>query len=176
MWNTRQTLFFAPLLLSVTMGATDCEYYSDVIVPSSDTSPPAAYDGVWRGGEYQAIRPSGSTGLTFHIKPGQPVFAVSSGIDPEGLRKITMSTGGGWLCCNGNVCSSTSSLSVPIVETQAGTVGSTVSSGIWTAVEVKLPSCNPGYTMMSFGFTWTTQAENFHNGKVTSATHHIVYP
>jgi hypothetical protein len=176
MWNTRQALFFAPLLLSVTMGATDCEYYSDVVVPSSDSTPPTAYDGVWRGGEYQVIRPSGSTGLIFHIKPGQPVIAVSSGIDPQGLRKITMSSDVGWLCCDGDICSSTSSLSVPIVETQAGTVGSTVSSGIWTGQEVDLPGCNPGYTLESFRYTWTTKAENFHGGKVTSATHQIVYP
>ncbi len=176
MWNTRQALFFAPLLLAVTMGATDCEYFTDVVVPSSDSSPPTAYDGVWRGAEYETIRVSGGSGLTYHIDPGQPVIAVSSAIDPDGLRKLTTSTGVGWTCCQDNLCSHTGGLSVPHVETQAGTVGSTVSSGLWYGIEVELPTCNPGYTLTSFAFTWRTEGENFHGGKVTSATHRIVYP
>ena len=173
----RQALFTAPLLLALTMGATNCEYFTDTVVPASDSTPPTAYDGVWRGGEYEVLRPSGNNGITFHFTPGETVFAVSSAIDPEGLRKLTMSTEEGWLCCSGNICSSSSSLSVPLVETQSGTVGSTVSTGIWNAVEIhELPTCNSGYTLTSYGFAWTTEGENFHGGEVTSAKHRIVYP
>jgi hypothetical protein len=181
MWNKRQALFFGPLLLSLTMGATDCEYFSNVVVPASDSTPPTAYDGVWRGSEYEILRPSGNSGFTYHFTPGLPVFAISSGIDPEGLRKLTMYTDSGWLCCSEgggeNVCSVAGGLSSPIVETQPGTVGSTVSSGIWTYVEIaSLPKCQSGWTLKSYHFSWRTEAENFHGGKVTSATHKIVYP
>lgn len=172
----RQALFTAPLMLLLTMGSTDCEHFSNVVVPASDSTPPTAYDGVWRGGEYEVLRPSGNSGFVYHIDPGETVFAMASAIDPQGLRKLTMSTEGGWTCCSGNICSTSSGLSVPYVETQAGTVGSTVSTGIWHAVEVKLPTCNPGYTLTSFGFAWTTVGENFHGGTVTSAKHRIVYP
>lgn len=177
MWTRRQALFLAPLLLSVTMGATDCEYFGDTIVPRSDTTPPTAYDGVWRDGEYQAFRASGGSGLIYHITPEEAVFAVSSAIDPEGLHKLTMWTESSWMCCQGNICSLSSSLSMPLEETQAGSVGSIVSDGIWNAVEVRdLPTCNPGYTLTFYRFAWTTEAENFHGGKVTSAKHKIVYP
>src|SRR5262245_56732743 len=128
MRNKRQVIFFAPLLLAVTMGSTDCEYFSETVVPASDPTPPVAYDGVWRGSEFEVVHVSGATGLTYHIQPGQKVVAIASAIDPEGLRKLTVSTDWGRRCCQGNICSVTSSLSIPFVETQPGTVGSTVST------------------------------------------------
>lgn len=172
----RQALVTAPLMLLLTMGATDCEYFSDTVVPASDSTPPTNYDGVWRGGEYAVLRPSGNDGFIYHIDPGETVFAMASAIDPQGLRKLTISIESGRRCCSGDVCSVSSGLSVPYVETQAGTVGSTVSTGIWHAMEVELPSCNPGWVLTSYGFAWTTEGENFHGGKVTSAKHRIVYP
>jgi hypothetical protein len=180
MWSSRQVIFFGPLLLALTMGATDCEYFSNVVVPSSDSSPPITYDGVWQGGDWQIIRQSGNSGFTYPIQAGEHVIAIASGIDPQGLRKLTMYTEESWSCCSfgggENVCSSASPLSVPRVETQAGTVGSTVSTGIWTGVDVgKLPGCQSGWTLMSYRFKWRSEAENFHGGKVTSATHQIVY-
>jgi len=176
MWTTRQAIFFAPLLLSITMGATDCEYFSTTVVPLTDPTPPTTWDGVWKGAEYQILRSSGNPGFTYHISPGETVFAISSAIDDGGLYKLTMSPDSGWTCCQGNICSGSSGLSAAIIDTQPGTVGSTVSTGIWDYVEVRLPSCNLGYTLVGYQFKWTTQGQNFHGGKTTSATHKIVYP
>jgi hypothetical protein len=178
MKNTRQTLLLAPLLLAVTMGSTDCEYFGETTVPASDPSPPTSYDGVWRGGEYVAIGASyASSGITYHFTPGQTVIAVSSAIDTEGVRKVTLSGAHSWQCCQGNICSSTSSASTPITDTQSGSVGSTVSNGIWVGQAIsQLPTCNSGYTLKHYRFAWTTYAENFYGGKVTSPVHQIVYP
>jgi hypothetical protein len=52
-----------------------------------------------------------------------------------------------------------------------------VSNGIWVGQAInQLPACNPGYTLTHYRLAWTTYAENFHGGKVTSPVHQIVYP
>jgi hypothetical protein len=72
-------------------GSTDCEAYHDVIVPSSDSTPPITWDGVWRfGNGYDTLRiTSSGSGVTYYYTPGTQVYAVSSGADSEGLRKVT---------------------------------------------------------------------------------------
>ncbi|HEX7842498.1 MAG TPA: hypothetical protein VF469_33725 [Kofleriaceae bacterium] len=158
------------------MGATDCQYFSSTTVPATDTTPPATWDGVWTNGDYAALRANPGS-FIYHIPLGAQVIAVSSGMDDGGVSKVTTATEEGWLCCSGNICSSTGSLSSPTIATQDGSIGSTVSNGVWTGLTVQAHNfCNAGFTLTSYRFAWTTTAEDFHGNKTVGSTQQIVYP
>ena len=166
----------APLFLCLTMGATDCQYFYSTTVPATDTTAPATWDGVWTNGDYVELVTNPGA-FTHHVALGEEVIAVSSGIDDGGVSNVTMATEESWLCCSGNICSDTESLSSPIVATQAGSVGATVSSGVWTGPAVQvIDSCNVGYTLASYRFAWTTTTVDFHGNKTVGARQQIVYP
>lgn len=74
-----------PLFLCLTMGATDCQYFSSTAVPAVDTTAPATWDGVWANGDYvELITNPGS--FIHHVTLGTQVIAVASGIDDGGVR------------------------------------------------------------------------------------------
>lgn len=170
------TVLVAPVLLAFTMGSTDCDSYSTVTVPAADTTPPVVLDGVYDQAAASWIVLQGG-GAVYHITPGKLVTAVSSGVDSGGTRKVTMAIETGWQCCQGDICSRTSSLASPIVDSQAGAVGSSVSDGVWVGTIIgQLPVCNPGYALTSYRFAWTTTIEDFHGNKVVAPTNQAVYP
>lgn len=173
------TALVAPVLLAFTMGSTDCDSYSTVVVPAADTTVPFALDGVYdqATADWIELQETSVNGVTYHITPGKLVTAVSSGLDSGGTRKVTMATETGWQCCQGNICSNTSSLAAPIVDGQSGGVGSSVSNGVWVGTIIgKLPTCNPGFTLTGYRFAWRTTVEDFHGNKVVSATNQALYP
>lgn len=178
MWTRRQAFFLAPMLLALTMGSTDCSAFGTVTIPSFDTTPPETADAVWRNNEYVALGGTMLGGaITYHLSPGETVIAVASGVDEGGVRKVTMSIDRFWKCCQGNICSNTSSSSTPVIGTQSGSVGSVVSDGVYVGSVVgTLPTCNPGYTLKAYRFAWWTMAEDFHGLMRSSPTHQIVYP
>lgn len=167
----------SPLFLCLTMGATDCQYFSTATVPEVDTTPPNTWDAVWVSGEYVNLTLTGHRSI-YHLAPGATVIALSSGVDSGGVSKVTMGPSESWVCCQGDICSLTESLSVPIVATQAGGVGSVVSDGVWAGLAVKAPTsaCTGGATLASYRFTWATTAEDFHGNKAFGALQTIAYP
>jgi hypothetical protein len=174
--RARHALLLAPILLLLTTGYTDCQYFTKVTVPASDTGAPTTYDAVWKGGEYVEGAIPGQD-LEYHITPGETVIALSSAIDSGGLKKLTMYSSFRYTCCNSsNICSVTQPLSVPKTETQPGGVGSTVSNGIWLYSGVSLPSCSSGFSLRSYTFGWSTEAEDFHGNITRGESQRIVYP
>jgi hypothetical protein len=156
------------------MGSTDCQYFSTTTVPATDTTAPTAWDAVWTNGDYaKVINSPGS--FTYHIPLGGHVIAIASAIDGGGVRKVTMQTDEIWTCCSGNICSSSEAFEVPTVATQSGSVGATVSTGVWTGLDVTTGSAPCG-ALTSYQFSWTTTAEDFHGNKVVGAMQRIVYP
>jgi hypothetical protein len=180
----RYPALFGPMLLLITMGATDCEYFDTVTVPAVDNSAPTVFDGVWLLDldDYDVLEPSYSGDvIKYHFVPGEPVFPIGSAIDSGGLKKLTISTEVSWTCCDASktICSNTQSISSPIVETQSGGVGSSVSNGIYsgTAVGPSLPTCSGSTPVLkSYRFSWTTTGQNFHGGITTGKKHSIVWP
>lgn len=171
-------LALSPLLLLLCMGSTDCDAYSDVTVPASDSTPPDTYDGVWWDGSYQELGSQNATVL-YHISPGESVLAISSGLDAGGVKKVVMSPELAWQCCSGNICSNTTSLMASLSDTQPGSVGATVSNGLWVGTEVKMPAASPcqaGWVLTSWSYSWRTVATNFHNKSRTSPLRRVVYP
>jgi hypothetical protein len=167
----------SPLFLCLTMGATDCQYFSTTTVPAADTTVPVTWDAVWVGGNYVNLIPNTGS-FIYHIAPGTSVIALSAGMDSGGVSKVSMAGWERWVCCSGNICSLSEPLSVPIVATQDGSVGATVSDGVYTGRFVSVPTraCNAGYTLESYSFTWMTTAEDFFGNKTSGARQTIVYP
>lgn len=166
-----------PLFLCLTMGATDCQLFSSTTVPVTDTPPPVTWDAIWLNGSYIQLAPTGSS-FTYHITPGATVIALSSAMDDGGVSKITTGAFSGWTCCRGSICERAESLSVPVVTTQAGSIGSTVSNGVWWGQVVTGPStdCGNGFTLTSYAYSWGTTAEDFHGNQASGQFQRIVYP
>jgi hypothetical protein len=181
MTKTMYRILASGFLLAVTMGNSECEDFEDVTVPASDSSPPVTLDGVWWESEWIELE-GPSSAISYHLAPGEEVLAISSAVDSGGLKKLTMSSEVAWTCCtilSPVVCSATQSISAPIVRTQAGVVGSTVSNGLFTGQGVDaitLPSCQAGYVLKSYRFSWRTIGEDFHGNTRTSQKHSILYP
>lgn len=172
----RRALLLAPIVGLLATGYTDCKYFTKVTVPSSDTNSPTTYDGVWKGGDYVEGAIPGQD-FEYHITPGETVLAVSSAIDSGGLKKLTMRSSFRYTCCNSsNICSITQPISVPQTDEQAGGPGSTVSNGLWLYSGVSLPSCSSGFTLRSYRFGWSTEAEDFFGHKTFGESQAIVYP
>lgn len=174
----KTALALSPLLLLLCMGSTDCEAYSLVTVPTSDSTAPDTYDGIWWDGEYQDLG-SQDASVVYHITPGEQVIAIGSGLDQGGVKKVVMAPEMSWTCCSGGVCSNTSSIMASITDTQGGGVGSTVSNGLWVGTGVTMPAaspCNAGWTLKSWSWSWRTTATNYHNKSRTSPLRRIVYP
>lgn len=167
----------SPLFLCLTMGATDCQYFSSTTVPAADTTPPLTWDGVWVDGTYVDLTLS-PWSFVYHVAAGTSVVALSSGMDSGGVSKVTMSVSESWVCCLGDICSVVEPLWVPIVATQDGSVGATVSDGVWQGRVVQTPSkvCKGSSTLESYRFMWSTTAEDFFGNKTTGALQTIVYP
>jgi hypothetical protein len=166
----------SPFLLLLTTGATECQYFSSTTVPAVDTSPPAVLDGVWINNEFLELVGNPDS-FEHHLGLNQPVVAVASAIDTGGVRKVEMITEVGWSCCSGNICSSTQSLSAPIIATQNGAVGGTVSNGVWTGAGVEFTNpCRSGTSLRGYRFAWQTTAEDFHGNTATGAWQTIRFP
>jgi hypothetical protein len=183
MSNTRRALFLAPVALLLATGATDCEYFETVTVPSSDTTPPDIYDAVWWDGVHKMIRGQ-TTDLTYHLASGEEVLAISSGKDAGGVKKVTMARSWSWTCCDyfggEPTCSTSQTLASGKVATQPGGVGQQVSNGVWIEQDVKMPSpsslCSAPDILTSWSFSWTTTAENFHGKTRTGPKRTAVWP
>lgn len=155
-------------------GWTDCDNFSPVVVPATDTSLPITFEGVYQTSEY--VDGTVDQPMTYHLAPGERAFAVGAGIDAGGLRKLTMFTSQRYTCCRGSLCTSTVSSSVPQSETQAGGTGSTVSNGIYLYNYVVMPNCGTGSTLRSFSHGWFVVAEDFKGNSRTSRGSAMVYP
>ena len=161
----------SPLFLCVTMGFTDCQFFSSTTVPAADTQPPTTLDAVWSNGNYvQVAVNSGS--LLYHIPLGTTVVAVSSAIDDGGVSNVTMMSAEVWQCTAGP---QSGRLSDPIVATQNGGIGSTVSNGVWTGIGVTTPNCGLDQ-LQYYYFIWWTIAEDFHGNTMTGNREIIAYP
>lgn len=179
----RYPYVFAPLLLLLTMGSTECESYQTVTVPSADTTPPSTIDGVWWDGEYKVLK-TGSNVINYHLAPGETsVLAVSSGLDSGGVKRLYMYSNESWQCClpGPTSCTNFTNANLPYSELQPGAVGSSVSNGMWYGVEAKkrstgYPDCPGGKYVNWWKFNWHTRAENFHGQFTIGPTHTIMYP
>lgn len=182
----RYPYVFAPLLLSMTMGSTDCENFEDVVIPATDTTPPMTVDGVWWDGEYKVLKASSNTdAIVYHLPAGETsVLAISSAIDSGGVQSVNMHWTERWECCSsGNVnCQTLYAFSAPSTygDYQLGEPGDTVSNGIWYGREAKkrqtVIDCPGGKYVKNWKFEWHTRGFNFQHDSTIGKTHTILWP
>ncbi|MCY0988515.1 hypothetical protein OV203_15390 [Nannocystis sp. ILAH1] len=158
-------------LLALAMALVGCDYFYDVTVPASDSTPPVAWAAVYRAEVYEAISGGTQTPLSFEVAdPNLYYLVIAAGTDAGGTRKVTMNHEFTRTCVQGDLGQNTSGLLAPFVDTQSGSVGSTVSNGVWTGPLVRLSdyaTCNPGWTLSYVAYEWTATAEDFHGNTAT---------
>jgi hypothetical protein len=144
------------------MGFTDCQFFNNTTVPAFDDQSPSRVDAVWSNGNYLQIAVNTDT-LLYDLPLGTSVVAVSAAIDNGGVRELETVFNEQKECCIlGSISCITYQLrSGSTVLLQDGSVGSTVSDGIWTGSLVTAPDCDPGFTLQWYRFAWWTIAEDF---------------
>lgn len=168
----RKNSFLSSMLLLLTVGSSaGCDYFSDVVVPTFDFDPPIAMAGVYRGGQYLAVSNNNGTPLSYQVSSLDDYYIpFGAGIDDGGMKRMTMQPEFNRVCTRGTLGQSQSGLLVPIVRTQSGSAGATVSNGLWDGPVLRLrdyAQCNPGFTLSYVEYTWRVTAEDF-GGNSTS--------
>ncbi|WP_096328875.1 hypothetical protein [Nannocystis exedens] len=157
-------------LLGLGLALVGCDYFYDVTVPASDSTPPVAWAAVWRQDVYEAVSSSdGGAALSFAVPdPNDYYMLIGAGTDDGGTKKVTIQQEFSRTCIQGDIGQLQTGLLVPMVETQSGTVGATVSNGVWTGPMVRLSdyaTCDSGWTLSHVAYLWHVTAEDFHGNK-----------
>src|SRR5689334_3790340 len=106
-------LGFAALVFAFATGFTNCEWFSDVTVPATDTDAPTVWNAVWAGGEHKVLSPGGDW-ISYRVAPGDTVIAMGAGTDPGGTHKVTIYSSWEHTCCKGSICSTSQPITVPV--------------------------------------------------------------
>lgn len=161
---------------------SSCEWFSNVVVPATDTDSPTLWNGVYdvSAGQYVALATSAGAGpiaTQFGVAladQSNTYLAVGAAIDPGGVAEVSLD-GRVELSCWGpdGKDYSWSSREVP-TEYQHGSVGATVSNGLWTYGVIRFdqyltmcPSIIPGGHFRFVDYEWTTEGIDF-AGHITS--------
>ena len=152
-----------------------CELFEDTVVPASDGTPPVAAPTLYQDGDY--IWATGKTWITDSKTEG--FLALAACYDMGGARAVTLNRHVTALYALGDLGVYQSASLVPLVATQSGAVGETVSNGVWTGDWVQpgsmFPPTKDGMPLQYVEYTWSVTAENFHGGISTTQGGRIVY-
>jgi hypothetical protein len=177
--RTIAKLSLAATLFFCATGYTQCEYFGNTTVPSSDGDRPVNYELVWTG-TYDALVVDGYEPMSYAMTdPYATVMAVSAAIDGGGVRKIRQEWAVEYECCqkNSSICYTESHQPTGSSEdVQSGGPGSTVSNGMWLAQGVNPSSyCPSNYDVDAFYFGWGTYAEDFFGHVRQTSSGRITY-
>lgn len=151
-----------------------CKYFSDTTIPFFDFDDPVAWSSVYQGGTYTKIWSAPGGNAHAISNPNEVFWILSATMDDGGARRVTQgwSVHQGCTSWDGKFGKSITSDGVALTETQSGSVGDTVSDGVWTGRPLKFADlmvpCGYGYVMSSLSVSWTTTAEDFAGNKRTS--------
>jgi hypothetical protein len=157
---TRTLLFLTFIPLS---GYTSCKYFSTTTVPATDSTPPIAVASLVRGAD-QLIRFGELIETTHDLNENFiPIGAI---YDNGGARSVTMHQSVRVRCRQGSLAQLSIVHFLPISDTQAGSVGSSVSDGIWVGEGFRFSTyaalCNPGFVVEEIRYGWSFSGDNFH--------------
>jgi hypothetical protein len=153
-----------------------CQYFSNVVIPAVDTTPPSAIAGVYdvEQGKYVALG-FGIQSVYYDVyDPTTTLMAVGSTYDQGGAKSVSMTAEWVYYCedSSGDVGILTDDFVRPPPPTSAsqnGKVGDTVSNGVWAYFAVRfdqVPSardeCPRGWTPLYTAFNWSFESVDFH--------------
>lgn len=141
-----------------------CDLFSDVTIPAADSTDPVAWAAVWVESSYVSMS-SGSGALSYTVTdPDKTYLALAAIVDGGGAHSVTMSAELIRYCDLGGGFSQVQRATyAPVTETQSGSVGDTVSDGVYTAHGIRFGSlsCSSG-TLTSARLIWSVSGEDFH--------------
>jgi hypothetical protein len=158
------------------LAAAGCQYFSNVVVPANDPTPPTAISGAYEltKGAYQALSFDQAGAFELAVNDDTETFlAVSAGMDDGGPRNVEMlgpnrdpygPIATMW-CTDARGVDHVTTVQTwgqPVVS-QHGNVGDTVSNGLWTYVPVRFDqfdACPAGTRLRTATFAWSTRAED----------------
>jgi hypothetical protein len=173
--------FLGRLAVFAAIPIAGCDYFSNVVIPVADTTPPAAVSGVYdlAQGKYVALgfNPGGVSYFT--NDPTATFLAVAATYDAGGAKSVFMFGQYGYACrrtSDGFVARLDDEFlnqQGPQVASQTGNVGDTVSNGVWTYDSVRFDQvpaseCDNlgiGWTYVYTYFWWNVQSEDFHGNE-----------
>jgi hypothetical protein len=154
------------VLLGVGVFATDCNYFSNVVIPAQDTAPPVPASSliVNAGPQQVSLSP---IYLTTH-DPSDSFIAIAAIWDGGGAKRVTMTSKVLIRCQNASagLGQITEFWFIPTSATQSGVPGDTVQDGVWTYGTFQASKytgfCKPGFTLQKIDYSWEMEGEDFH--------------
>ena len=169
------------MLLLIPAFGVDCEYFDPVKVPAVDTHPPILATRAWIGGEEQ-LSP---TTIEEVLGPGEGDIVIAPGMwDSGGARSFTLTQTVRVTCHDDDANPPLSQLIsmdfFPRVANQAGSVGSTVSNGLYILGDVTdLASyelyCDSGFDLHDVRYSWSMVGRDFAGNQTAMNGGTIVY-
>ena len=155
------------LLAAGAFSLVGCEYFSNVVIPATDVESPTAFVGVYDADKGEYIRIGVWDPIEERVtNPNKTYALVAAGMDAGGMRRITMTSFGTIKCTIPGGVNVTQWKGAPKIEEQEGTVGSTVSNGLYTYFTVKIgDQCGPGSRLVLYEIFWSAFAEDFYGHK-----------
>lgn len=140
-----------------------CEYFDDVVVPTSDNNSPNIFPSVFRGerviGWTEPI-------IMETTDPRESFFVIASAVDPGGVHEVTLAHSISVGCRNGSIAQNQHFDLVPMTESVDAEPGDTVSNGLWVGRPISLgeyaDNCPQGWTFTGASYSFSIVAEDFH--------------
>lgn len=157
---------FAPLLLVVPAFGFTCEYFDPVTVPATDTNPPTLATRYWVAGvEHLALWPVDET-------TSNPSIVVAPAmLDSGGAQRLDVAQDLYIRChdddADPELSQETHIWFFPRSATQSGSVGSSVSNGLYLVGDVSDLSdyewyCDSGFDVVEVEYVWSITGRDFH--------------
>ena len=175
------SLFHHAIAVGLYASVSSCQYFSNVVIPPTDTTPPVAWAGVYslETGSYVAEGGTdGAVGYTIGLDELTNTYLlVSAGIDGGGVSQVEM-TPEVLVWCDLRGAPVTIALATQVV-TQAGNVGDTVSNGQWTYTPIRFDTyLNADFQSAACGgampgfveAVWSAVAVDFHGNRTQAGT------
>lgn len=170
------------LLLAPAFGFT-CEYFDSTVVPASDANPPILATRYWIDGvEHVAIWPVDEVVDTLQEASSVAVFPAA--FDVGGVKNLEVQQFVSVYCHDDDADPEFGqSIAIDFVNrsaSQAGSVGSTVSNGLFLLGDVTdlasyASACSAGFDLEEVTYTWSISARDFANNLSTGGGGTITY-
>jgi hypothetical protein len=157
------------LVVGLALGLAGCQYFTDVVVPATDTTPPVAVSGVYdlRAGY---VRLGFGDPFEYVVTdPATTYLAVGASWDDGGAESVQITGGLTLYCDNGHGLGQTQTEDfAPKSASQKGSVGSVVSDGVWTYYVIRFDQvgcATEGFQLRRAVLGWSTRATDFHGNQ-----------
>lgn len=168
-------------LLSALVLGTGCDYFTEVTIPASDSTPPA--------GVARLLEVGGAEIDLFALDSNQTVnvvtddlarnfVAIGAAWDIHGAKRVRVYQSATRRCVDGEIGAAQFIDMAPLEGEQVGGPGDVVQTGVWQGQVIsgsQADNC-PGTThLVSYTYQWSVEAENFFGQTVNGGSGSITF-